>query len=81
MSEHPESQVRADNEVFLRRRIEELEAEVKRLQNALEEIGEAADHGIPFYAYGDNEAGCEFSTRLKLICSQADNALRWEEEK
>jgi hypothetical protein len=30
-------------------------------------ILEQTNHGIPFYAYGDNEAGCEFSNRLSYI--------------
>jgi len=33
----------------------------------LEEMQKETHHGIPFYAYGDNQAGCEFSNRLDLI--------------
>jgi hypothetical protein len=53
--------------------------QIERLRDALEEIGQRADHGIPFYAYGDNEAGCEFSTRLSWISSRAGQVLREEE--
>jgi len=39
--------------------------------NILEDIAHIADHQIPYYAYGDNEAACEMSSRLKEIYDKA----------
>jgi len=33
----------------------------------LEDIANTADHQIPYYAYGDNEAACDMGLRLKEI--------------
>ena len=48
----------ADAQVAVRLRIAE---------DALEEISKLADHCIPPYAYGDNEAACDFVRRLDSI--------------
>lgn len=39
--------------------------------NVLEDIAKTADHQIPFYAYGDNEAACDMSDRLQEIYEKA----------
>jgi len=44
-----------------------LEAENKQLRELLKEIQELSNHGIPFYAYGDNEAGCKLNYVLNNI--------------
>jgi hypothetical protein len=33
----------------------------------LADIARLANHGIPYYAYGDNQAGCEMAHRLESI--------------
>lgn len=35
----------------------------------LDGIENDANHGIPFYAYGDNEAACDMAHRLESILS------------
>ncbi|MBK5203831.1 MAG: hypothetical protein JJD98_00030 [Polaromonas sp.] len=42
-------------------------AERDALKVAMEDAGLLADHGIPFYAYGDHEAACEMANRLNAI--------------
>ena len=37
----------------------------------LEDIAETANHQIPSYAYGDNEAACDMDLRLREICQKA----------
>jgi len=39
--------------------------------NILEDIAKTANHQIPFYAYGDNEAACDMDLRLKEIYDKA----------
>lgn len=39
--------------------------------NILEDIAKTADHQIPFYAYGDNEAACDMDLRLREIYEKA----------
>jgi hypothetical protein len=42
------------------------------LADGLMEIVKLADHCIPFYAYGDNEAACDMSHRLQQITKAAE---------
>lgn len=44
-----------------------LKALLADLSDRLEEIETHADHQIPYYAFGDNEAGCNMSSRLATI--------------
>ena len=52
-----------------------LRAENERLREALEGIGNHANHQIPFYAYGDNEAACDMAFRLHRIIKIAAAVL------
>jgi hypothetical protein len=52
-----------------------LEARMARLEEELREIEKEAGHGIPFYAYGDSEAGCDLAHRLTSIFNRAEAAL------
>jgi len=47
--------------------IGELLTEIADLRERLREIAELTNHQIPIYAYGDSEAGCEMSSRLREI--------------
>jgi hypothetical protein len=38
-------------------------------EEALHRINELCAHGIPYYAYGDNQAACEMANRLKEIAN------------
>ena len=42
------------------------------LADGLMEIVKLADHCIPFYAYGDNEAACDMSHRLEQVTKLAE---------
>jgi hypothetical protein len=37
------------------------------LLDCLDTAYDLANHGIPFYAYGDNEAACDMASRLEQI--------------
>lgn len=52
-----------------------LDKEVRRLWKVLEKIGDMTNHGIPFYAYGDNQAACEMADKLEEIAAETNNAL------
>jgi hypothetical protein len=45
----------------------------QKLREALRTIALKARHHIPFYAYGDNEAGCRMSGLLNEIAGIADS--------
>jgi hypothetical protein len=45
-----------------------------QLREALDQIATKADHCIPPYAYGDNEAACDMSSRLEKIAALAKAA-------
>jgi hypothetical protein len=49
----------------------QLEARVRELTEALDEIAHDAQHNIPYYAYGDNQAACEMADRLSRIREKA----------
>jgi len=49
--------------------------ELIRLEELFEKIKECADHQIPFYAYGDNEAACRMSDYLEKIWDMAHRGL------
>lgn len=49
--------------------IEELRGENERLRYALQHCKKWADHQIPAYAFGDNEAACDMDARLRHINS------------
>jgi len=59
----------------------ELKAHLAAVVELLEQIDRAADHQIPYYAYGDNEAGCRLAGYLKDIRDLAIDALRAAEGK
>lgn len=42
----------------------------------LDDIAKTANHQIPFYAYGDNEAACDMSDRLQEIYEKAIQHIR-----
>jgi hypothetical protein len=48
---------------------------VRVLREALEHVAGRANHNIPHYAYGDNEAGCDLAMRLDHILDDARAAL------
>lgn len=48
------------------------------VEDALVQIVAKAEHFIPPYAYGDNEAACEFANLLEQIHSIARAALKSE---
>lgn len=53
-------------------------AEGANLTDVLAAVAELSDHQIPGYAYGDNEAACDMSARLRKIrdlCLEAANEV------
>lgn len=42
-------------------------AKLEAAQSSLEEIAMLADHQIPAYAFGDNEAACDLASRVSSI--------------
>lgn len=36
-------------------------------EQLIKQIARLCDHGIPHYAYGDNEAACDMAARLQAI--------------
>ena len=42
-------------------------AKLEAAQSSLEEIAMLADHQIPAYAFGDNEAACDLASRMSSI--------------
>lgn len=60
--------------------ITRLVLENERLRKYWVGVKRASDHQLPYYAYGDNEAACEMSSRLSTIGSFADEALAEKSE-
>ena len=63
--------------IAARSELAKLREERDAVVELLAEVEQQADHGIPPYAYGDNEAACEFVHRLDQILS----LVRRREEK
>lgn len=57
----------------------EIKKERDRYREALDKSKMIADHCIPVYAYGDNEAACDMSYKLKQIFTLLDEALNPQE--
>lgn len=51
------------------------------LVSILEGAAQIAEHGIPYYAYGDNEAACEMASRLKQLGDEIRCALALAEDR
>lgn len=51
-----------------------------RLREALETAEKESNNGIPFYAYGDNEAAVEMADKLYRVNQQARAALAGEDK-
>ncbi len=45
------------------------------MEEMLNEILQIADHQIPFYAYGNNQAACDMGKRLETIYHLSNNIL------
>lgn len=52
----------------------------KELLKLCDQIQAEANHNIPYYAYGDNEAACDFSHRLHAILTMGDELKRLLEQ-
>lgn len=63
----------------LERELQAATARVTELERQLAEAGDLCKHGIPLYAYGDNEAACELANRIEQIFDRLD-AARAERE-
>jgi hypothetical protein len=66
---------------FVQPQIDQLAAENARLREALEEAVALAQHHIPGYAYGDNEAACEMADRLRRIAALSPAPAKKENER
>ncbi|KKM64656.1 hypothetical protein LCGC14_1499240 [marine sediment metagenome] len=51
------------------------------MEAMLNEIMQTADHQIPYYAYGDNQAACDMSHRLETIYNTIPDILQEFNEK
>ena len=51
-----------------------LRENTEEIVSIFEDIANKANHQIPYYAYGDNEAACDMSRRLSEIYDQAMQA-------
>lgn len=49
------------------------DAKLNVMRSLLADIKMIAEHGIPYYAFGDNEAACDMNNRLAEIYSLASN--------
>lgn len=52
--------------------IDKMRERAEAAEAKLAKVVEIADHGIPFYAYGDNEAAVEMSHRMEQIRAAAE---------
>lgn len=52
---------------LVEKKIAYLQAEHAETLRLLEDIDRLCNHGIPFYAYADSEAGCDLARRLDEI--------------